>query len=95
MIIQNALPVTDMARNLADYINRVAYRGEQFTIMRGKKVVAELRPVSRGRPLSELPALLAALPHLTPTELDDFERDLGAMREVQKQESLRDPWASF
>lgn len=72
--------VTEVARNFADYINRVAYSGERFVLMRGGKAVAELGPVSAGRSLSELPDLLASLPHLTESEAADFERDLAAAR---------------
>ena len=80
----NHISVTDLARNLADFINRVSYRGERFVVVRGKRPVAELSPVPRGRRLAELPALLAALPRLTPeeaerlgAELDEARRELG------------------
>lgn len=39
------LVVSEAVRNFADYINRVAYRGESFTLVRGNKPVAELAPV--------------------------------------------------
>ena len=29
--------VTQVARNFADYVNRVAYRHESFTLVRGKR----------------------------------------------------------
>lgn len=41
--------VTEVARNFAEYINRVAFGGERFLLMRGKRAVAELRPVPKGR----------------------------------------------
>ncbi len=73
--------VTEVARNFADYINRVAFRGERFTLMRGNKPVAELRPVPTGRYLRELPGLLASLPRLSPEEASAFVEDLeGAQR---------------
>ena len=56
--------VTEVARNFAEYINRVAFRGERFILMRGKKPVAELRPVPVGKRVGELSALLASLPRL-------------------------------
>ena len=37
--------VTQVARNFAEYVNRVAYRRESFTLVRGKKPLAELRPL--------------------------------------------------
>jgi antitoxin (DNA-binding transcriptional repressor) of toxin-antitoxin stability system len=86
--------VTEVARNFADYINRVAYGGERFILMRGKKAVAELVPVSSGKPLRELPELLASLPHLSEEEVDSFEKDLAAAKAELGQLPVRDPWAS-
>ena len=60
-----ALSVTEIARHFAEYINRVAYRGESFVLVRGNKPMAELRPLPTGKQLAELPALLASLPHLS------------------------------
>jgi antitoxin (DNA-binding transcriptional repressor) of toxin-antitoxin stability system len=84
--------VTQMARNFADYVNRVAYRRESFTLLRGKKPLAELRPLPAGARLSELPSLIASLPRLTAAEADDFADDLvtaqGELGEVH------DAWQS-
>ncbi len=88
------ISVTELARNLADFINRVSYRGERFVVVRGKRPVAELSPVPRGRRLAELPALLAALPRLTPeeaeclaAELEEARHELGTPREPDAWES--------
>lgn len=70
--------VTQVARNFAEYVNRVAYRRESFTLVRGKKPLAELRPLPTGARLSELPGLLASLPRLTPAEAGDFAEDVAA-----------------
>jgi len=86
--------VTQVAKNFSDFINRVAYRGEHFTLLKGKKAVAEIGPVVRGRILSELPEILAKLPALSKEELDDFSRDLEEARTHRSDETLRDPWAS-
>ena len=64
--------VTQVARNFAEYVNRVAYRRESFTLLRGKKPLAELRPLPTGARLSELPGLLASLPRLTEAETDEL-----------------------
>jgi hypothetical protein len=40
-----SVTVTQVARNFAEYVNRVAYRRESFTLVRGKKRLAELRDV--------------------------------------------------
>ena len=64
--------VTQVARNFAEYLNRVAYRRESFTLVRGKKPLAELRPLPAGARLSELPGLFASLPRLSAAEAGDF-----------------------
>ena len=91
---KNVLSVTQVVRNFADCVNRVAYRGEHFILVRGKKVLAELVPVPKGRRLGELPALLKSLPHLTETEARGFARDLSSARSKRKRERLKDPWES-
>jgi antitoxin (DNA-binding transcriptional repressor) of toxin-antitoxin stability system len=86
--------VTDVARNFAEYVNRVAYRGERFTLMRGGKAVAELSPVPTGVRIEDLPALFASLPRLTPEEAEAFGRDIEAARPQPGDDDFRDPWAS-
>lgn len=86
--------VTDVARNFADYINRVAFGGERFVLMRGKRAVAELRPVPSGKKLRELPELLASLPRLSDSEAADLAADMDDARRDLTRAPLRDPWAS-
>ncbi len=86
--------VTEVARNFADYINRVAFRGERFILMRGNKPVAELRPVPAARYLGELPALLASLPRLSSEEASAFAENLEVARREIAEQPLHDPWAS-
>ena len=75
-----AVSITEAARNFSDFVNRVAYRRESFFLVRGKKAVAELRPVVSGRRLAELPALLSTLPALSPAELQHLKKDLVHIR---------------
>ena len=84
--------VTQVARNFAEYVNRVAYRRESFTLLRGKKPLAELRPLPTGARLSELPGLLASLPRLTEAEAGDLAADLDAARDELSE--VRDAWQS-
>lgn len=82
--------VTDLIRNFSDYVNRVAYRGERFLLVRGGVNVAELGPVPGGRRLGELGALLDSLPRLG-------EEDAGALaaeleRARSELETQVDPW---
>ncbi len=87
------LTVTEVVRNFADYVNRVAYRRESFVLVRGSRPVAELRPVPTGKRLGELPGLLASVPRLG-AEADDFAADLNAAREELEREEVADPWRS-
>ncbi|MBM3493972.1 MAG: type II toxin-antitoxin system Phd/YefM family antitoxin [Armatimonadetes bacterium] len=86
--------VTDVARNLADYLNRVAYRGESFILTRGKRPVAELRPAPIGLPLRELPELMAGLPQLGEADANDFAIELEAARKELDAVELCNPWRS-
>lgn len=86
--------VTEVARNFAEYLNRVAFGGERFVLTRGKKPVAELRPVPRGRTLGDLPALLADLPHLGEEDAAAFAEDIDNARKEMARVGLRDPWES-
>ena len=86
--------VTDVARNFADYVNRVAFRGESFVLMRGRRAVAELRPVPAGMRLGDLPGLLASLPRLDAEEAAAFEADLTAARVQLGGMPERDVWES-
>ena len=86
--------VTEVARHFADYVNRVAYRRESFTLVRGKKPLAELRPLPVGKRLSELPALFASLPRLTPSEAADFADDLSTAQAELAHAEVRDAWQS-
>ena len=84
--------VTQVARNFAEYVNRVAYRRESFTLLRGNKPLAELRPLPTGARLSDLPGLVASLPRLTEAEAGEFAADLDAARDELGE--ARDAWQS-
>lgn len=86
--------VTEVARNFADYINRVAFRGERFTLMRGNRPVAELQPVPAGGRLGDLPGLLATLPRLSEQEACELAEDMELARTELNSKPLRDSWES-
>ena len=90
----HTLSVTEMARHFTEYIDRVADRCESFVLVRGNKPLAELRPLPTGKQMGELPALLASLPHLSPTEAAQFADDLTAAREALPRTEVHDPWPS-
>lgn len=84
--------VTQVARNFADFVNRVAYRRESFTLVRGNRPIAELRPLPAGIRLSQLPGLVASLPRLSPAESAGFAADLDQARAELGE--ARDAWQS-
>lgn len=86
--------VTEVARDFADYVNRVAFHGERFVLMRGRRAVAELRPVPAGMRLGDLPELLASLPRLGAEEAAALEADLGAARDQLGTMPEADVWES-
>lgn len=89
-----ALSVTDVARNFSEYINRVAYKGDRFVLMKSGREVAELKPVPKGRHLSELAALLKSSARLTPEEASSFETDIEAARKEMNKAEVSNPWDS-
>jgi antitoxin (DNA-binding transcriptional repressor) of toxin-antitoxin stability system len=84
--------VTDVARNFAEYLNRVAYRRESLALVRGNKPVAELRPVPAGRRLKDLPSMMAALPRLSESEATAFSDDLETARADIGSIDMDDRW---
>jgi len=74
------ISLTEAARNFSECVNRVAYRGESFMLLRGRKAVAELRPAPVGRRLGELAELMASLPPLSEGDPKSWNRDLVQAR---------------
>lgn len=81
------LTVTEAVRNFSEYISRVAYRQESFILHKGRKPVAELRPLPHGRSLGDLSSILRAVPHLSRADVDAARTDLAAAEP-------RNPWES-
>ena len=88
------LSITEAVRHFSDYVNKVAYRREAFVLRRGKKNLAELRPVPYGRRLGDLPGILSSLPALSESETKSFVEDVRKARVSMRREKLRNPWAS-
>jgi prevent-host-death family protein len=72
---------TEAARNLSDLLNRVRYRGERFTVVRGGEEVADIVPTKRSARVSfrDLRRALASMP--APDA--DFAADLERIRAEQ------------
>ena len=79
------MSATDASRNFSALLDAVE-RGEQVTITRGNRPVAEIAPARRrtGRDLR------LALAELAPLD-DAFESDIASARELV-QDDWQDPW---
>ncbi len=88
------LTVTEAVRHFSDYIGRVAYRHETFVLRKGRKPVAELRPLPYGRRLGDLPGILRSIPHLAPDDAKTFGEDIDTARSEMPGSGLGDPWES-
>ena len=75
------ISATEAARNLSDLLNRVRYRGERFTVVRGGEEVAEIVPAMPGGGVT-LVELRRALAPLGPPD-EGFLDDLGRIRAEQ------------
>lgn len=85
------LTVTEMSRRFAEYLNRVAYRGESFVLMRGNKPVAEIYPPRKRAKISDLAQFFANGPHLDPDDREQFAKDIDDARNSVPVEDY-DPW---
>lgn len=83
MSTATSVSITEAARNFSDFINRVAYRQESFFLIRGKKPVAELRPVASGRRLAEMPGFLRSGPGMDGRDWKTFRRDVEKVRALR------------
>jgi len=92
--MRTQLTVTEVVRNFAEYVNRVAYRRESFVLLRGNRPVAELRPLPAGTRLGDLPGLLASLPRLSPSEAEELAEDIDSARKDLARRKVADPWQS-
>jgi antitoxin (DNA-binding transcriptional repressor) of toxin-antitoxin stability system len=88
------LTVTEAVRHFSDYINRVTYCNESFTLLKGNKPVAELRPVPSGRRVSDLPEILDALPRLSDDDATAFAADIDDARAEIDRIEPPTPWES-
>lgn len=86
--------VTEIARDFSHFVNRVTYKHDSIILLKGKREVAELRPVVSGMPVAEFSNLMVSLPHLSEEDMDSFSNDLDSIRDIMNDEPIRDPWAS-
>jgi len=89
----NEITITELSRNLSDFINRATYRGESFSIIRGGKAVAQITPAPTGVKVKDLRAVFASLPSLHPEDIENFDKDLAAIRKSHN-EPVESAWDS-
>lgn len=77
--------VADVARNFSHLINNVSYNHDTIILIRGKREVAELRPIISGVSADEFIAVLKATPHLSEEESKSFSEDLLQIRRAFRQ----------
>ena len=92
--MKGTITVTEAVRNFADFINRVAYRGEHFVLEKGGRPVARLVPVPQGGRLGDLPGILASVPPLGPGEGESMARDLAEAYRGLPPQDREGPWGS-
>jgi hypothetical protein len=87
-----SISVTELARNLSNFLARVAYRQEHFRIRKGNRIMAELRPVPGCLTLGDFESLLKTLPKLSEEDAEAFEKDLAEIRRAAADDKGRNPW---
>jgi len=87
------ISITEFARGLSEFINRVTYRGETFAIVRGGKAVAQLTPAPTGARVKDLAAIFDSLPPLEGDDVNAFEKEIREARAALN-EPVRDRWGS-
>ena len=89
--MESYISATRAARNFSDLVNRVRYRGEEFTIERGGEPVCRLIPARpRKFTLRDMDALLSSTPKPDPAFWEDLER----IRKEQSPEVPKSRWES-
>lgn len=89
--MSKTITVTEMSRSLADIMNRVAYRGESFIVMKGKRVMAEVVPPKKIATISDLARFFEKRPHLHLDDVEQFAKDIEEARCSVPKEDY-DPW---
>lgn len=102
MAEEKIVTATDAVRKFSELLNFVRYKGENYTIVRGGKPVAALRPVEaaaettplkgfEAKSIEELKKLLKNLPKLG-AEAENFERDVKKVLQFQPSLPKKSPW---
>lgn len=86
--------VTEVARNFSHLINSVSYNHDTIVLVRGRREVAELRPIVSGVAVDEFSAILETPPRLSKEESKSFSEDIVEVRRILNEQADLDPWES-
>lgn len=87
MYMKIKISSTEAARNLGDCLARIKHRGDRFVLMKNRRPIAELGPVSGSRGAT-LHMLWAAMREARADE--DFARDLERVNAADT--PMENPW---
>ena len=89
------ITATEAVRKFSEILNSIKYTGNDYTIMRGGKPVATIRPAethAKALTLGDLAGLVKSLPTLG-DEAERFKKDLKEARKHQPLVPEKDKWA--
>jgi antitoxin (DNA-binding transcriptional repressor) of toxin-antitoxin stability system len=99
---EKIITATEAVRKFSELLNFVRYKGENYTVFRGGKPVASLRPLEaisetplpkefEAKSLGDLKELLKSLPKLG-ADAPDFERDVKRVLQFEPSLPKKSPW---
>jgi hypothetical protein len=93
--MEKVVSATDVVRQFSEILNSIKYKGDCYTVVRGRKAVAFICPIEKGpkgKSLGELRELLKNLPPLG-SEVERFQEDLKAIMKNQPSLPKGNRWA--
>jgi prevent-host-death family protein len=88
------ITATEAVRKFSEILNSIKYTGNDYTIVRGGKPVATIRPAethTKEMTLGDLAGLVKSLPALG-DEAERFKKDIKEARKHQPHLPERDKW---
>lgn len=89
------ITATEAVRKFSEILNSIKYTGNDYTIMRGGKPVATIRPAearTRELTLGDLAVVVKSLPSLG-DDAERFKKDIAEARKHQPHVPEKDKWA--
>lgn len=93
--MEKVVSATDMVRKFSEILNSIKYKGDCYTVVRGRKAIALICPIEKGpkgKSLGELRELLKNLP-LLGSEAESFQEDLKTIMKNQPSLPKGNKWA--